>query len=344
MIPAGAGCTLAAVPPPVIPLPFDPAAPTSQRPAWGQLPEPVRQRVAELTGQPVVAAASSTTGFSRAFAGVADLADGQRVFLKAASGPGAALLDAEAVALEVLPGALPIPRLLATGTVRTEGPRRWSVVVLEHVDGFGPGRPWRPEQLQAALDVLTDLDARLDGVRASRRVTGWVTPLSASGPRYQSWAPPRAPADLAELGVWARHIDVLAQWEARWVEELHGQGWLSHFDVRSDNFLLTGSGARLCDWAHLCLAPRWLDVAALLVEARGDGHDSEQLMACHPVGRHAGQGALDAYLAATAGVLHESSRRRLRYPGDPLRAMQAWTRDACLAWLADRHPRLISTS
>ena len=58
---------------------------TAQRPPWHALPDAVRAAVESHAGASVVSARSQDGGFTEGFASRLELADGRRVFVKAAS-------------------------------------------------------------------------------------------------------------------------------------------------------------------------------------------------------------------------------------------------------------------
>src|SRR4051794_27130344 len=58
---------------------------TARRPPWHALPDDVRAAVESRAGAPVLQARSQDGGFTEGFASRLELADGTRIFLKAAS-------------------------------------------------------------------------------------------------------------------------------------------------------------------------------------------------------------------------------------------------------------------
>ena len=101
----------------------------------------------------MVEARSQDSGFTPGFASRLRLADGRRVFVKAADDRSAWLLDAyrqEAAKLALIPAAVPAPRLQMV----LDGPvedRPWVVLVFDDVEGRPPERPWRPDEARLAL-------------------------------------------------------------------------------------------------------------------------------------------------------------------------------------------------
>ena len=104
---------------------------TARRPHWGDLPASAREVIAVRLGSEVTSTSSTGIGFTPGFASRLDLADGRRVFVKAASDAddarsGWALSEAyreEIRKLRALPSDLPAPALLWTGERSCEGGR-----------------------------------------------------------------------------------------------------------------------------------------------------------------------------------------------------------------------------
>ena len=125
---------------------------TAQRLTWPHLPQHVRALVEEHCGSPVVDAVSQGGGFTPGFASVLTCADGSKHFVKAASAKAQRMFAdsyrEEARKLRALPASVPAPRLLWV----EDGD--WVVLETEYVEARPPRRPWRPADLDAALDAL----------------------------------------------------------------------------------------------------------------------------------------------------------------------------------------------
>src|SRR5829696_4290615 len=63
---------------------------TARRPHWADLPASAREAIASRLGSEVIGTTSTGIGFTPGFASRLDLADGRRVFVKAASDADAA--------------------------------------------------------------------------------------------------------------------------------------------------------------------------------------------------------------------------------------------------------------
>src|SRR5688500_8716883 len=99
-----------------------PVRATARRPRWADLPASAREAIAFRSGTEVIRATSTGIGFTPGFASRLDLADGRRVFVKAAADAddathGWPLSEAyreESRKLRALPSELPAPELLWT--------------------------------------------------------------------------------------------------------------------------------------------------------------------------------------------------------------------------------------
>jgi len=145
-------------------------------------------------------------------------------------------------------------------------------------------------------------------------------------------------ARLAEVDSWAgRHLDLLADLEAGWAEASAGSTMI-HADLRVDNMLVDADGTVwLCDWNWPCLAAPWVDLVLLLPSVHVAGLDADAVLARHPVGRHADPAAVNAVLAAFAGMFIERAAVPPPMPASPwLRRHQRYFGAATLSWLRSR--------
>ena len=119
----------------------------SHRLQWAEVPRAVREEIAGVCGSPVVAAVGQAGGYGPGLAARAGLADGRRVFLKAASpaqNPETpAMIRREVDVIATLPRDAPAPELLHVIDNGT-----WIVLVFEQVDGELPTTPWDHHQLE----------------------------------------------------------------------------------------------------------------------------------------------------------------------------------------------------
>lgn len=287
------------------------------------LPPALRMQVEQRLGSPVVHAESVRAGFTPGFASALTGRDGQRIFVKAASTKAqrgvADSYREEARKLQALPRQVPAPRLL--WTLEDES---WVVLGLEHVNAVAPTRPWRRDQLDACLDTL-------------EQVADLLTPAPLPVASYAE--------ELGELaGAWDHlrrvspdwpHLEEAAALASRVAEATEG-ATLVHTDARDDNFLLTGSGALLCDWNWPAAGAAWIDTVLLVVSAFGDGLDADAILAERRLTRHVDPEHVDVLLALTAGYFLRSRDRRVPSSSPFLGVHARWYSEVTWAWLSRR--------
>ncbi|MCW2855080.1 MAG: hypothetical protein JWR52_695 [Marmoricola sp.] len=295
---------------------------TALRLEWKFLPREVRALVEDELGSPVVRAESKTSGFTPGFASVLTGADGSQVFVKAASKVAQAEIAAsyteEIRKLVLLGGAIPSPALQWFSKDEA-----WVLLGFEAVAARQPRRPWRPAELDRALDLAeqiaastTDLPATLNleplVVDLPDLVTGWhhVDP---------SWPHRTEAAELA-----ASLADVPAD---RFV----------HADLRDDNILFATDGRTLaCDWNWPALGAVWQDTLDLLISAHGDGLDVDPMLGTRDLTRDVQADHIDAWLAGVCGFMLNASQRPVPPTSPHLRTHNRWTAEAAWSWLARR--------
>lgn len=310
------------VPPRVEPVP---AGRTARRLEWPHLPAHVRAWVEEQCGSPVVDTATQGGGFTPGFASVLTCADGSRVFVKAASvqaqGPFAASYREEARKLAGLPPGVPAARLLWS---RDDD---WVVLGLEYVAGRAPRRPWTTEELDLVLDEL-------------EAVASLLTP-----------APPALELDPAEaefadlVAAWDHvrlsnpalpHLEEAAALAATHTEVTAGET-LVHTDLRADNVIVGDDGrVWLCDWNWPVVGAAWIDSLFLLVEARGDGVDVEEVLARRALTRDVPADHVDRVIALLAGYFLRQAQLPVPPTSPFLRQHQAWCAWVVWGWLCER--------
>ena len=303
---------------------------TSRRPEFADLPDEVCRLLASVAGSPVaVARPSVTSGFTGAFAAVLELADGRRVFAKAA-GPAApharVALPQEASVLgrlDRVAGRLTAPALIGAGSTtvpdRTTGTDDvtgaddtgadgdlWQVIVLEAIDGRMPGIPWTEAEVALVHDTCRALAAVPPAEVAAITTSSLATDVGGD---------PVARATLDELAAgtraWPAHVTPLPAHQMAQVAALgHRAGellegeHLVHSDLRPDNLLLDTSGRiRVVDWNWVTRGPAWADFVGLWPLMARDGIDVAALAESSPLTRDADPEAIDAFLAVLAGYM-----------------------------------------
>ena len=296
---------------------------TAMRLTWKFLPPDVRALVEAHLGGPVTDAVSRDSGFTPGFASVLTSATGDRVFVKAASKVAqagfAAAYAEEARILTILGDTIPAPRL---EWVHEDD--SWVVLGFEAVDARQPHRPWRPAELDRALDLA---EAIADATCEVPAALG-LKPIAEDLPELVTgWD--AVPED------WPHRGEAMAL--AKALPELPDSTDFTHCDLRDDNILLAADGRTLaCDWNWPTLGPRWVDLVDLLVSAHGDGLDVEPLLAERTLTRDVDPDHIDTWLAAFCGFML-SRRARSAPPTSPhLRTLTDWNAEAAWSWLAQR--------
>lgn len=313
--------------------------------AWEAVPEPVRERVHELLGAPVVEAVTQPGGFSPGVAARVVLGDGRRAFVKAVGVErdrfAVELVRREAETLSGMTG-LALPRGVAVselvGVVDDGG---WIALVLADVDGRPPALPWREDELARVFDAVHALGGALTPAPFPVPTVAEVHGGSLRGFRELAADPERAMG----LPVWAReNLAGLAELESGW-EAVSVGDTLLHQDLRADNLLLTADRVVVVDWAHACRGAPWLDALFMMpsvlmqgvVPSRLSGAtEPERWWARHPASHGVEPASVDAGLAAITGFF---LGRSLLPPPPALPSVRDFQRaqgEAGLAWLRQR--------
>lgn len=297
----------------------------------------MRARIDEIAGSPVVAPTNLDGGFSPGPAARCDLADGRRVFVKAAGTAlnpfSPAMHRREAKVLSALPDDHPSPHLI--GSV-DDGD--WVALIVEWVDGRMPVAPIdRPD-----LDRMVAVAERLADVGNGLRPDGVETFEQRNAALTGHWS--RLLDEGAEVGdrldPWSRaHLHQLAELEAPALAASAGEHLL-HVDLRTDNVLLSGVTADrdiVVDWPSAAIGAAWIDLLCMMPALHLDGGPPpSEVFAATRLGRSADDDAVNAFLAAFAGFF---TRQALMDPppGLPtLRTFQAAQGRVARRWLGDR--------
>ena len=308
--------------------------PRKVRLTWDQLPERIRDAIESRLGSPVTSATSQPGGFSPGMASRVEMADGRRAFVKAVSpelNPDSPdIFREEARVAAALPPNAPAPRFLWTYD-EGAGVGGWVVLAFEDVDGLPPADPWRSQELDRVVEALIELSKALTPSPIQVRpasdffvetINGWQLLQADPGAKLDDWS--------------RRHLEVLAALEAR-APELSAGDTLIHFDIRSDNLLLTPDRVVVVDWPYACIGAPWIDVMGMAPSVTLEGGpEPEDLFMRHPAARAADPKAVNAVLASIAGFFTQRSLQPPP-PGIPtVRAFQAAQGGVARRWLAQR--------
>lgn len=278
---------------------------------WDDLPAGVRAAVRAVVPADVVAADTQAHGFSPGVAARLRLADGSGAFVKAiSSSPNPAAPDlhrTEGRLTASFPPGAPVPRLLG---MHDDG--EWVALVYEEVDGRQPSVPWRMDELEHVVDSLGRLHESLTPSPVAD--VGRAVDDEGNIAEFASWSALRDEGGDG-LDEWTRaHLDELADLESGWRAAADGDTLL-HLDLRADNMLIRPDGEVVfVDWPWGARGAPLLDVVGFAPSvAMQGGPDIGWLVARHPMARDADPGAVDALLAAIAGMF----TYRARQPAPP---------------------------
>src|SRR5262245_48656078 len=198
---------------------------------WSDVPEPVRAEIEARLGSRVVAAASQRGGFSPGLASKLRTADGQEVFVKAASpaqNPRTPFLHRrEAAIVAALPPGVPVPRFHWS---YDDG--EWIVLAFDAIDGANPHVPWQAGELARVLEAAHDLAVRLTPSPLELESAGAA--LDALFVRWKELAGSDIAVQVDRR--WRERVDHLIELESGMVEAVEGTT-LIHGDMRADNIV-----------------------------------------------------------------------------------------------------------
>jgi hypothetical protein len=271
----------------------------------------IADRVARLLGRRVVSLQTvESRGYAAAYHAVAELEDGQSVFVKA----GVEEVTSEFLREEIrFYRSFQAPFMPAFHGADDGDP---PILVIEDLRGGRWPPPWDDDAVGAVRQALEDV--------AASEPSEHVEPVDAAWLRG-GWAEiERDPEPFLATGMCSREwlktaLPVLR--EAAETAPIEGDALL-HLDVRSDNICLTERGAVLVDWNQACVGNPELDVAAWLPSLRLEGGpEPEEILT--------GGGGLAAVLAGFFGS-------RVGLPPPPtaplVRQIQRAQLEVALAW------------
>jgi len=295
---------------------------------WEKVPGKVQEWAAEVAGGAPQRVVDLAGGFSPGATSRLSCPGGD-FFVKAVGlalnpeSPG--MHRREAAISAALPDRTMFPRLVST---YDDGD--WVALAFEAIDGRLPRHPWDPHELRAVVSAVV---AFHEALTPSPHVTTTVAEYFAS--MLNGWQQLAAgEQDPSALESWCRrHLDRLAELEARWPEASQGDT-LVHGDLRSDNMLLSANGVVLVDWPHAAIGSPAFDLVAWAPSvALEGGPQPEELFALRPAWQLTDDETLAPLVAAVCGFF--ISRSLLPPPpGLPtLRAFQVAQGKVALEWL-----------
>ena len=312
-----------------------PVRATARRPTWPDLPRSVQHCIEGRLGRRVMRSWSTGTGFTPGFASRLTLDDGSDVFVKAASSAddllhGWPLSDSyrsEIRKLSALPADIGAPPLLWHEDVVLDA-EQWVIAAYQFIDGAPPRRPWRPAELALVVDKVAEVSDRLTPPPASLTLDTLETQLMTNLDARLT-----AIHEYVQDSAWLDQVTALCRDAA---PHLHGST-VVHMDLRDDNVIIgTDDSVWFVDWNWPVVGAPWTDVVCLLLSARGDGSDVEQLLRNQSLTRDVPPGAIDALLALLWAFIAERSRQPVPAGSPHLRDHQRWYEQVTRDWLAER--------
>lgn len=305
-----------------------PVGATAQRPEWHELPAPVRAAVVEVLGSVVVRAESQRSGFTPGFASRLWLADGRSVFIKAANSSWLVESYAlEATNLELLPAAVPAPRIRRRLDL-ADGDTRWLVLIFDDVAGHPPARPWTPEQADRVLAAVQEMSVALTPAPPGHEWKGFVADTFPD--------PPGLFDQLTTRGLLPDLAGPLRELGLRAAEAVRGDT-LVHSDLRDDNVILADTGeVWVCDWNWPTIGPIWVDTVTLAISMVGDGLDGDRILRGSGLVADVDPDLVDGLLALLLGFFLTAGADAPPEASPSLRAHRAWYARVIEGWLRQR--------
>ena len=304
--------------------------PGGRRLPYADAPSPVRAWVERELGSPVAISVDCSGGFSPGPAARLMSHGGRRAFVKAV-GPELnavtpRLLRSEIAALAAIPPHPSVPRVHAS---YDDGD--WVALMLEDIPGSLPGRPWTVSALEQVADTIATLQDVLDPCPWSDAPTA----SRRAAPMFDRWRDlvDDPPADLDPW--WSAHLGELADLASTALDVIDGDQ-LAHWDLRSDNLLLTDDHVVLVDWGQARRGAAWMDPLLLVVDAviSGADVDPDRLRVRLPLLRDADSGDVARVVCAIAMAWRHTSRS----PTIGLDSLRPWQRrwaDSLTRWLRE---------
>lgn len=305
-----------------------PHAATAQRPDWAGVPEPVRDWVQDQLQARVLSATSELSGYTPGFAARLRLDDGRRVFAKIGGWGLDWLLESyaeEAIKRRLLPVGVPAPELISDAQAVIDD-ESWQLLIFDEIDGRPPHRPWTEADLAIAVRTVETAAQALTPAPAGYNWELLSDNLGGLGPDKEQMIIER----------FGDHADELRELVTALPERCNGTT-LVHLDLRDDNMIIGADGRGwIVDWNFPVLGKPFVDLVTLLMSARGDGQDVDQILDASPLVNRCDEEAIDSLLADLALYYAIACRG-----GEPdgsvyLREHQRWHAEVVADWLAER--------
>jgi hypothetical protein len=259
--------------------------PTEKRepkPAWADVPEALRAKIAAIIGEPIIDGEIAWGGFGPTASFVLTTDSGAKHFCKGthpgntAEGHAGVIRECENLA------AFPeLARLGAAFRGRADGDG-WHLMVLEHVSRAANVPPWSPDAIARVMALVAAFHRatpeRVEAILHDR----WASDLIA---KAQNWHTLRDKAEARDgfIALFANgaaasrwldaHLEKFAALKDRGPEIGGPRGW-AHMDIRSDNLIFADGRVLLIDWPVLSYGPQLLDIAFFLPSLAGQGGPS----------------------------------------------------------------------
>lgn len=314
------------------------------KPAWSEVPEPVRRETERRLRSRVVRATRAYGGYAASATFRLVLANGRRAFFKAGypPPPGSAAIFPVAREEKRYRALAPIAGRYMPKQYGSFRLQQWHVLLMEDL---GPATvpPWSPRKARLAARSY----ARFHKTTVGAELPRWLSRTQHAN-FGASW---RRLIKIGELDRTAslarRRQDEALEWldvslpiliaHERDLAKARRPFALLHFDTRSDNVRLVGDRLVMFDWPFACVGPIEFDVAAFAQAIAAEGGPApERVLAWYEDVLPLRAREIDASLAGIAGYFAERAWRPAPRGLPRLRSIQRRQFKATLAWVARR--------
>jgi hypothetical protein len=316
------------------------------KPPWDKVPRPVRVEAERVLGARIARASRIYGGVAASATFRLTLADGRRAFFKGiwqASNDfmHRALVQEERVYRELTDAISPwAPAFL--GSIRVDD---WHALLLEDL-GPADVPPWTARAVRDAAREFAAFHSKNEGRPFPQWVPAWNELLSAEARLWRGILDEsRRLAAVASLA--GERMSEAHEWVARHGPRLHAIAECLHephpphallyLDARADNVRVPPGRLRLFDWNWVAVGPAETDIAAFAEGIAIDGGPvPERFVDEYRRHRPVNDEALDAAVAALAGLFASSASGPPRPDLPRLRSWQRRQFKVCLEWAARR--------